>query len=210
MMKVIPYPFDGAAYDYDRVPGNDGYAGVLWVSAASQQVEWVREAVSLAGKVPAVVDAQACALANTFTFNYQPPADQTAVLLEAGPRRMSMALMRGSLLLSSRDATLVREGSSEPTALPALVVRELDRRWDALVQRAAPAKPQKIFVSGGAATLKALRDALGEHTGLEVEEINPFKRILYAPGTEPGRIAKEHGATLAVAVGLALRGIEEL
>jgi type IV pilus assembly protein PilM len=208
MMKVIPYPFDGAAFDYEQI-SSDG-AGVLWVSSACEQVEWVREAVMLAGKVPAIVDAQACALANAFMFNYQPPKDETAVLLQIGPRRMTVALLRGSLLLCSRDATLSRDqAGGDADALPGLAVQELDRLWDLLLQRAAPAKPQKLFVSGGPASSPALREALSEHTGLPVDELKPFWRISYSPETEPGRVAQQHGATLSVAVGLALRGLEE-
>jgi type IV pilus assembly protein PilM len=211
MMKVIPYPFDGAAFDYERLSGDDLAAGVLWVSSASEQVEWAREAVTLAGKVPAVVDAQACALANAYTFNYQPSGGDTAVLVHVGPRRMTLALVRGSVLLCSRDATLSRDqAAGEASALAALAVRELDRRWDLLLQRAAPKKPQKLYASGGAAQSEELREALQRHTGLPVEELNPFWRISYSPDTEPGRIAKEHGATLAVAVGLALRSFEDL
>jgi type IV pilus assembly protein PilM len=211
MTKVIPYPFDGAAFDYERFSGEGLSSGVLWVSSGAEQVEWVREAVTLAGKIPAVVDAQACALANAYTFNYQPPADETAVLLHIGPRRMTVAVVRGAVLLCSRDATLSRDhASTEASLLPELALRELDRRWDLLLQRAAPDKPQKLYVSGGAAQAEELRAALYERTGLQPEELNPFRRIAYSAGDEPGRIAKEHAATLAIAVGLALRGFEEL
>lgn len=211
IMKVIPYPFDGAAFDYERVSGDGPETGVLWVSSASEQVEWVRETVTLAGKVPAVVDAQACALANAYTFNHKPSKDETAVLVHIGPRRMTVALVRGAVLLCSRDATLSRDNaSSEEGELAALAARELDRRWDWLLQRAAPGKPHKLLVSGGAAQAEDLREALRQRTGLAVEELNPFRGISYSPGTEPGRVAKEHGATLAVAVGLALRGFDEL
>jgi Tfp pilus assembly PilM family ATPase len=86
----------------------------------------------------------------------------------------------------------------------------LDRRWDLLLQRAAPGKPQKLYISGGAGQSEELREALHQRTGLAVEELNPFQGISYSPGSEPGRIAKEHGVTLAVAVGLALRGFDEI
>jgi type IV pilus assembly protein PilM len=210
MMKVIPYPFDGAAFDYEQLSGEGVGEGVLWVSSPCEQVEWVREAVLLAGKVPVIVDAQACALANAYTFNYQPSKDETAVLLQIGPRRMTVALLRGSLLLCSRDATLSRDqAGSEADALPALAVRELGRVWDLLLQRAAPGKPQKLYVSGGAAQSQQLREALREGTGLPVDELKPFWRISYSPETESGRVAEEYGATLSVAVGLALRGLEQ-
>lgn len=212
MLKVIPYPFDGAAFDYESLGAQEGQSrGVLWVSSGAEQVEWAREAVTLAGKTPAVVDAQACALANAYTFSYSPKEDEIAVLLHVGPRHMTIAALRGSVLLCSRDASLARESAAaDHGALPELVVRELDRRWDLLLQRAAPGKPQILYLSGGAAQSPDLRQMLNQSTGLPVEELNPFRRISYSPSTEPGRIAGEHSATLAVAVGLALRGVGEI
>jgi len=212
MMKVIPYPIDRAAFDYERLPESEGSGTtVLWVSSGSEQVEWVREAVTLAGKVPAVVDAQACALANSYVFNYTPPKQETVVLLHIGPRQMTVALVRGSTLLCSRDATLSREHpESKPGLSVELVVRELERRWDLLLQQAAPGEPAKLYVSGGATQSAKLHDALKDFSGLAVEELNPFRVISVAPESESGQIAAEHGPTLAVAVGLALRGFEDL
>ena len=213
MMKVIPYSIDRAAFDYERLPADGAApATVLWVSSGSDQVEWAREAITLAGKVPAVVDAQGCALANAYAFNYQPPPDEVAVMLHIGPRQMTVALLRGSSLLCARDATLSREHAAEyePDRALELVVAELERRWDLLLQQAAPSRLAKLFVSGGAAQSTELRQALAECSGLPVEELNAFRGISLAPDSEPGRIAAEHGSTLAVAVGLALRGFEDL
>jgi type IV pilus assembly protein PilM len=212
MMKVIPYPVDRAAFDYETFPEEHSpNKGVFWVSSNSEQVEWLREAVTLAGKVPAVVDVQACALANAYSFNYQPQPRSAVVLLHIGPRQMTIAQVRGSLLLCSRDASLSRDRlPSSADALAQVVVREVDRRWDLMLQRAAPAKPERIYVSGGLAHSAVLREALSQGTGLPVEELNPFREISYSPATEAGQIAREHGATLAVAVGLALRSFEEL
>jgi Tfp pilus assembly PilM family ATPase len=211
MMKVIPYPFDGAAFDYEQFPGEGPGAGVLWVSSSFEQVEWVREAVTLAGKVPIVVDAQACAVANAYTFNYKPANQETVVLLHTGPRGMTIALVRGSALLCSRDATLSRDQSiGETVRLTELATRELDRRWDLILQRASPDTPQKIYLSGGAAHSEELRDAVSDQTGLPVEALDPFRGISYSPQTEPGLVVGQHGATLAVAVGLALRCFDEL
>jgi type IV pilus assembly protein PilM len=212
MMKVIPYPVDRAVFDYESFPQGHGLdKGVLWVCSGLEQVEWLREAVTLAGKVPAVVDVQACALANAYSFNYKPAAGETVVLLHIGPRQMTIAQLRGSLMLCSRDASFARDHlPSGVDALAQVVVREVERRWAFILQRAAPAKPQRIYVSGGLAHSAVLRDALHQRTALPVDELDPFKEISVSAATESGQIAREHGATLAVAVGLALRSFEEL
>jgi type IV pilus assembly protein PilM len=212
IMKVVPYSIDRAAFDYERFPqGEAASKEVLWVSTGAEQVKWVREAVTLAGKVPAVVDAQACALANAYAFGCRPKHNEIAVLLHVGPRLMTMALLRGSMLLCSRDATLVRAHSgSEPGSLPELVVRELQQRWDGLLRHATPAEPHKLFLSGGAAKSPELREALQQVSGLAVEILNPFQSISLPPDSECGRLAAEHGPVFAVAVGLALRGFDDL
>jgi type IV pilus assembly protein PilM len=212
MMKVVPYAIDRAAFDYEpSSAGEPASKTVLWVSSGSDQVEWAREAVTLAGKIPAVVDAQACALANAYAFGYQPRENETVALLHIGPRLMTMALLRGPMLLCSRDATLVREHSaSQPGLLPKLVVGELERRWDSLLQHATPSEPAKLYVSGGAAQSAELRETLHEHTGLPVEVLNPFRGISLPADNESAKVASEHGPVFAVAVGLALRGFDDL
>ncbi len=212
MMKVIPYSIDRAAFDYESIPQGDGSShAVLWVSAATEQVEWARETVTLAGKTPAVVDAQACALANAYVFGYGPAEDQTVALVHVGPRVMTLALVRGSMLLSSRDVTLFREPSgSEAASIRKTVMGELEKRWDSLLHHATPHAPVKIYVSGGAAQSQELCDAIREFSGIPVEPLDPFQKISLVPGTESGQIAAEHGPIFAVAVGLALRGFEDL
>ena len=66
--KAPPFPVENALLDYQPVGADlDGASlEVLWVSTAVEQVEWLRETVVLAGKNPALVDVQACALANAF------------------------------------------------------------------------------------------------------------------------------------------------
>lgn len=210
MMKVVPYSIDRAAFDFERLSEGEGPSReVLWVSTGSEQVEWVREAVTLAGKTPAVVDAQACALANAYVFAYRPSKDETVALLHIGPRVMTMALVRGSMLLSSRDAVLSREPSASGSVKEA-AIGELEQRWDSLLHHATPRAPSKIYVSGGAAQSDELRDALQEFSGLAVEKLNPFQTMTLPPDSESGRNAAEHGPVFAVAVGLALRGFDDL
>ena len=64
--KTLPYPVENALLDYQPVGADSDSTPleVLWVSTAVEQVEWLRETVVLAGKNPALVDVQACALAN--------------------------------------------------------------------------------------------------------------------------------------------------
>lgn len=184
---------------------------VFWVCCSAEQVDWIREAVFLAGKAPAVVDPQACALANAYSFNYQPKPSESALLINIGARNLTIALMRGWAIAYAREHVIAKDwlspGSDE---LLARVLRGLDSHWDALHERADPHLLEKLYVAGGAARASGLLQALQERTGLHADELDPFHRISYSPGSAAGRIVGEHGPTLAIGVGLALRSFEDL
>ncbi|MFH0855054.1 MAG: type IV pilus assembly protein PilM [Candidatus Omnitrophota bacterium] len=63
----------------------------------------------------------------------------------------------------------------------------------------------KIFLSGGGARFKGLKEALARLLGIEVEFWDPLKRLVIDAAVGVDK-AKEASGQLAVAVGLALRG----
>ena len=65
---------------------------------------------------------------------------------------------------------------------------------------------QKVILVGGVAFLPGLADYFSETLGKPVEIANPFADIYYPPILE--NILKEMGPSFAIAVGLALRGLE--
>lgn len=210
---VVPYPLASAAFDYqeiDRDPDSSRRT-VLWVSSAPEQVDWLRQTVSLAGMTPVVVDVEACALANTFAYNYQPSAGEISVVVHAGARHATIALLRGESLVYSRGVLIGRRWMDhESPVLADRLVLELDRHWDELNEYARPGHMRNLYLSGGPARDPVFVEALGRRTGLRAELLDPFHRIDYITSTEAGRIADSHGPALAVAVGLALRSFTDL
>lgn len=66
---------------------------------------------------------------------------------------------------------------------------------------------KKIILAGGLAQLSGLKEYFSEKLGImEIEIANPFLNIFYPPLLEP--VLKEMGPSYAIAVGLALRGLE--
>jgi Tfp pilus assembly PilM family ATPase len=148
---------------------------------------------------------------NAFLHGHQPAPDDAVVLLHVGARHMTMALVCGSALVYARDAVIARDWrSSEDDSLPERVMRELDRHWEILCDLAEPASLQWVCLSGGPARTRELGEELRARLGMRVEEIDPFRHITYSPGSDPGRVVKEHGPALSVAVGLALRSFDGL
>ena len=210
---VVPYPLAHAALDYQELPAEAKGPGraVLWVSCAAEQVDWLRQAVFLAGMTPEVVDVEACALANVFIYNHQPRRDEVSLLLHVGVRQAAWALLRGETLLYARGALVEKLWHDpEPLSLADRVVAELDRHWDDMEEQASPAILENMYVSGGPARSPKFVETLGRRLGLRAAVLEPFRRISYASDSEAGKIASRHAASLTVAVGLALRSFNDL
>ena len=96
------------------------------------------------------------------------------------------------------------EGVSEILAL------EIQKTFDFYrTTAAAPsATVQKILISGGGSKLRGLHEFLADHFQTTVEPLNPFQRIeVDAKRVDPDYL-RETVPEMAVAVGLALRGVE--
>ncbi len=209
---VVPYPLSSAAFDYLELSRDQDSSRrtVLWVSSAPEQVDWLRQAATLAGMTPAVVDVEACALTNAFSYNYQPEPDEVSLLLHVGAREATIALARGGTLLYSRGVVVAQQGYYESPQLAVRLARQIDRHWDELADQASPGIIERVHVSGGPARDPRLAATVGQQTGLTASVLDPFHRIHYTGSTEAGHIAASHSPAMTIAVGLALRSFDDL
>lgn len=117
------------------------------------------------------------------------------------------SLKRGAANSDVAQASAVKpmlEGVSETIAL------EIQKTFDFYRSTATvpSATVQKILISGGGSKLQGLREFLADQFQIPVEPLNPFQRIeVDAKRTDPDYL-REFGSEMAVAVGLALRGVE--
>ena len=209
-LSQIASDFEGATLDYQTVAlPNGGPGTVLWASSGAAEVDWVRQAAALAGRVPAVVEPQACSLVNAYVFNHQPEAGDASLLLHAGARWLTIALVRGGLPLYSRDVPLPQAGGADGAPDAAAILGALRPRLHEIAGRAAPAKIERLVLSGAARADQA-GEKIHRDTGLWVQQIEPFRRIAHSPSSREGKLVREWGHLFSVAVGLALRGFEDL
>ena len=82
------------------------------------------------------------------------------------------------------------------------VVMEVKRA----IQESKTKEIQRVVLGGGSSLLLGLKEYLKENLNMETEFIDPFRFVFYPPVLE-GTI-KEMGPSYAVAVGMALRGLE--
>jgi len=193
-----------------RQPIRDMVEGaVLWTACPIRQVEWMCETLSLSGRNAVAVEPQACALANAYSYNYQPTRNDAALLLHAGARRLSVVVTRGWAVAWSGHIALSNSWGADPAAARKKISEAVEQHWSEWSEYARPIGLERVFVSGGPARGGELVQALGPQIGLQVEELDPFKRIRLMKGSTAHKVAEEHGSTLAVAAGLSLAAFED-
>jgi len=127
--------------------------------------------------------------------------------------------LQKELDLSFEDAERVKMGKSVPgvsdeARLPVLksvselIILEIQKTFDFFRATAAGEHIQKIYLAGGSAKVPGLLELLKQEFSLAVEELNPFRKILYDAAGPYGELVQENSPRLAVAVGLALRSFE--
>ena len=210
--KVLPYSSDSAALDYEPVETPVGVPGkIIWAGTTAEQVEWLREAVTLAGKNPFIVDVEACALANAFVYSVEPKPDQTSLLVHIGARSLNICLLRGRDLLASQQAKVaLNRMSGKLEGFPDRVAAALEGSWESLKKTADPHEIDQIYLSGGGAREKMMGETLADRFGPAVQELDPFRLVSYAPSSDAGQLIREQVPVFTVAVGLALRSFEDL
>ena len=106
------------------------------------------------------------------------------------------------------------DGASFEEAQPVLravtenVLLEVQKTFDFFKATASSDRIDRIMLSGGASRVDGFRDMLHERFNAPVEEFDPFRTIVWDP-KKLGREAVEHASTAAVAVGLALRKVND-
>ncbi|MDI7246021.1 MAG: type IV pilus assembly protein PilM [Bacillota bacterium] len=79
----------------------------------------------------------------------------------------------------------------------------------ARTRRGADAPIASVILTGGGARLAGLAEFLESDLGVAVRLGDPLKNARPAKGTRVGEVLSAHGPSLSVAIGLALRGVED-
>lgn len=127
--------------------------------------------------------------------------------------------LQKALDLSFEDAENLKMGQAIQKASPdselphlqsvsELLLLDVHKTFDFFRQTTSSDPIHAIYLAGGTARIKGLAELLGSEFGVPVEIIDPFRKIEISPDKfDPARIA-EMGPTMAVAVGLAMRGFD--
>jgi type IV pilus assembly protein PilM len=228
----IPFAADEVFLDHHVVGTHDGVMDLILVAVKKNKVTEYAGVVEEAGLVPAIVDVDGFAIENQYELNTPEHGEEAVALIDIGAAVMKTNVTRGGASIFARDipfggnryteaiatalsvsfdeaeAAKVGGGADPATIAPAIesVSRELalevQRTFDYFASTAESDRIGKIVLSGGCAQLPGLTEYLTSTWGIPVETAQPFGRI--DAGTFADTVATT-GASLAVAVGLALR-----
>lgn len=103
-------PFDigevNLAYEILETPPDSPVMDVLLVAVKKDKILNYTNVITLAGRVPVIVDIDAFALQNVYEYNYEPPPQATVALLNLGASIMNINIVRGRTPLFTRDVSV--------------------------------------------------------------------------------------------------------
>ena len=240
----IPFEISDVSLDYQVVGSGADSLHVLMAACKRDFVANLKQAIQLAGKLPAVIDVDAFALQNCYEVNYQPADSLVVALLNVGASTMNINILRGVRSVFTRDVSVggaqytsllqkelgltyeqaeaVKRGGPPPSNVEAvdtdgvmetvsdLLALEISKTFDFFRATAedSNAAVQKIFISGGWSKLNGLPEFLSNRFEIPVERLDPFRRIKVDARRFDPDYMREVIPEMAVAVGLALRGVE--
>lgn len=128
--------------------------------------------------------------------------------------------LQKELNLSFENADLLKkgipvEGASVEDAEPVVravsdnLLLEIQKTFDFFKATAASDRLDRIMLSGGASRVQGFADALGDRFEAPVEAFNPFRQVAFDAKKLGQDLKDELASTTAVAVGLALRRIDD-
>ena len=225
----IPFAADEVFLDFHVVGKRGNVLDLILVAVKKAKVTEYAGIVEEAGLVPAVVDVDGFAVENQYELNAGVASEEAVALIDIGAAVMKTNVTRGGASIFARDIPFggnryteaiasafslsfddaERAKRTEPGRVASAVDAvsrelslEVQRTFDYFASTADSERIGKIVLSGGCATLAGLTDFLSSTWGIPVETARPFDRI--DAGAFAGDVTSA-GASLAVAVGLALR-----
>ncbi|HEV8132306.1 MAG TPA: type IV pilus assembly protein PilM [Acidobacteriota bacterium] len=106
--QYIPFEISDVHIDYHILKENPaaGNMDIILVAVKKEKITDQTSVISMAGKVPVVVDVDAFALQNAYELNYQPDAETVVALLDVGASTMTLNVLRGAEFIFTRDITI--------------------------------------------------------------------------------------------------------
>lgn len=195
--RYVPFPPEETQYDFQVLERDAEKAVVLLAAARKEEIGRYLALLQEAGITPTAVGVSTFASLNVLLYNQDRGAEPLRALIDLRNGEAELGLAKQGILQYSRYVTL------GPAALLDVLVPEIAGLF-AHLEANGGRQAGRISVAGMGAGRGDLLRHLAERTGLEVEFLQPFRRIK-ARGVD-----SQAAHSLGVAVGLALHELVAL
>ena len=231
--KHVPLPFSEVTFDWQilnkkRFDLPKEPIKILMVAVPNELINQYQEIASLAKLQLSTLEAEVFGLIRASLKNEK----ESMVVLDMGAQTTTINVVQQGVLQSSRSIdigggnlseriaqslSIGREAAEEKKMTEGLSSKELKTVLAPLLdtvvteitratQGLAPKEIQHLILGGGSSLLPGLVPYFKESLKIDTELIDPFRTIFYPPVLED--TIKRMGPSYAVAVGMALRGLE--
>jgi len=223
--------------DRGHLEASEAMMSVLLVAAKKEAVHKRVELLQRSGLHPIVVDVDNLALSNMYAFNYEGCDPKRILLIHVSPSGVGMIVMNEGNPIFMREIEIGGDGYRDPmehtarypwieklsvdaahsSDSPEILLKEVYREVSKEVKKTIeyccdmvpPHQIQKLFLCGGYARLPGLAKTIEAEVNLPLEFIDPFKKLDVHPDLKGRESLQSFGLLGGVAIGLALRGIED-
>jgi type IV pilus assembly protein PilM len=231
--KHVPLPFSEVTFDWQILNKQRFGVGkepikILMVAVPNEIINQYQEIAKLAKVQLSTLEAEVFGLIRSFGHN----GKESAVVLDMGAQTTTINVVQKGVLQSSRSIdigganfterisqslSIDRKRAEERKRKEGLSSKELQTVLSPLldtvvteihraIEDSAGQQIQSIILGGGSSLLLGLSAYFAESLKKEVELIDPFRSVFYPPVLED--TIHTMGPSYAVAVGMALRGLE--
>jgi type IV pilus assembly protein PilM len=232
----VPFDIKSVELDFQILdPHGDGLQmNVLLVAAKRELVDNKVGLLQDAGVNPIIIDIDAFALHNAFSYNYPEAQEGIVALVNVGHETTNVNILEDGVPILTRDIPFgsrkIREDLQRERGLTAeqaedvVQARESIENLDSFVEASADEiavgierasaflmtreegdSVGRIFLSGGGARVPGMSHTLARRMNVETEVVNPFERVPVQANAARELSIDEAAPMLLLPLGLALR-----
>jgi type IV pilus assembly protein PilM len=232
----VPFDIKSVELDFQILdPHGDGLQmNVLLVAAKRELVDNKVGLLQDAGVNPIIIDIDAFALHNAFSYNYPEAQEGIVALVNVGHETTNVNILEDGVPILTRDIPFgsrkIREDLQRERGLTAeqaedvVQARESIENLDSFVEASADEvavgierasaflmtreegdSVGRIFLSGGGARVPGMSQTLARRMNVETEVVNPFERVPVRANAARELSIDEAAPMLLLPLGLALR-----
>lgn len=223
--------------DHGHREASEVMMSVLLVAVKKEAVHKRVKLIQRSGLNPSVVDVDTLALSNMYAFNYEDGDPNRILLIHVSPSGVGMNVMNQGIPIFMREIEVggdgyrdlmehtvrnaqkeglsVDAGSSSDSSEILLkeVYREVSKEVKKTIEYCCDMVPQheiqKLFLCGGYAKVPGLAKTIEAEVNLPLEFMDPFKKLDGLSNLKGRESIQSLDLLGGVAIGLALRGIDD-